>query len=103
MKFSIIILLLIACPVYSQEIYFYALSPKGKMIRSHISSEQYKENLKSTVLAVQNLIPNFDEQLTLGVWKLKTISIGVGSSGEIGLGPFKLGGGIRQRFYFGRD
>ena len=43
-----------------------------------------------------------EERALKSKFKLKTIALGIGSRFEIGIGPWKAGMGIRQRFYYKR-
>lgn len=76
----------------------------GKEIIQNLSSENYLKVLNQTEEQFDRLISQELSDLEnkrLG-YKLSTICLGIGASGEIGLGPWKVGTGFRQRFYYKR-
>lgn len=70
---------------------------------NEISEEEYTKTLVATKLGVdQELISPLKEDSKKGPWKLDKISVGLGATGEIGIGPYKYGVAIKQRFIYGR-
>lgn len=95
-------LLLVSLPGYSIRV----LDRKGNSVTvQNITSRQYTEAIIQSKLAmdtqvVEKLSPSALEGKS---WKLKKFSLGVGTSGEVGIGPFKVGKSFRQRFNYSRS
>jgi hypothetical protein len=67
-----------------------------------ISSEEYSKTIITVKEGIdQNLVLSLKEPQGI-YWKLDKISVGVGATGEIGIGPYKLGSSIKQRFLYAR-
>jgi hypothetical protein len=74
---------------------------KGMEIEAVISKDNYKKLMLQTLHESQSLA-NTQKNINANGFFLYRVSIGVGGDAEIGIGPFKIGGGIHQRFYFER-
>jgi hypothetical protein len=76
----------------------------SRYIYGAISEENYIETLTQLKAGIDSqlistLPVNSDKSQGL---KLKKISVGLGASGEIGIGPYKFGKAVKQRFVYGR-
>jgi hypothetical protein len=80
------------------------LDGEGHEMITSISSKKYQELLDYEINKSTDLLANRMDQnlLIIGdrILHLDGILVGMGASGEIGLGPFKLGAGVNQQFYF---
>lgn len=69
-----------------------------------MSSQEYSETLvmmKETV--DRDLISSAQLKSTeKALWKLSQLSIGLGLTGEVGIGPYKFGTTLKQRFIYVR-
>lgn len=76
----------------------------GNEIVEKLSTKKYQKLLKQTENALGELIESEFNDLDNKSfsYKLSTICFGIGASGEVGLGPWKIGTGFRQRFYYKR-
>jgi hypothetical protein len=76
---------------------------KSEVILGTISKEVYVDTLVATKAAIDDRIANglsvFPDG---GGWKLDRFSIGLGLTGEIGVGPYKFGTALKQRLMYGR-
>lgn len=98
-------LLIINHPLYAGEITFLGTTEEGKEIGHSLEEEAYEQHLRESLklmeaTADQHLLR--EKFVASGKFRLSMIVLGLGASGEIGIGPFKLGAGIRHRFYFRR-
>jgi hypothetical protein len=77
------------------------VAPEG--VIGSITSAEYSETLVTLKDSVdRDLISNVQVNNT-NKWKLSQIWVGLGLTGEIGIGPFKLGTTLKQRFLFVRN
>ena len=77
----------------------------SRYIYGAISEERYIETLMQMKAGIDSqlistLPATTDKSQGL---KLKKISVGLGASGEIGIGPYKFGKAVKQRFVYGRQ
>jgi hypothetical protein len=99
MRYLGLFLLLFGLEIHAKDLHLLGVNSRGKLIRSKISSENYKKQLAFSLQKAQESIPSQQIPFLL---PFKGVIVGLGVKGEIGLGPFSLGAGIRQRFYFTR-
>ncbi len=69
---------------------------------SQISNIQYKSHVKNSIQAITESVDHAlkTSETSSDNWYLKTISVGLGLSGTVGLGPYNLGTTVRQRFNY---
>ncbi len=96
--------LLAAGTVIGAEIPVLSANGDSEVILGTISTEAYTETLVATKLALDH---QFLREMTLATeqgdaWKLDRFSIGLGISGEIGVGPYKFGTALKQRLLYTR-
>jgi hypothetical protein len=75
----------------------------SRYIYGALSEENYVETLvqlKSSFDA--QLISTLPHEEKARGLKLKKITVGLGASGEIGIGPYMFGKAVKQRFVYGR-
>lgn len=81
-----------------------ALNDQGVLITGDISSSDYIENLSV-------LKETMDKKVVAGIsamesdgsgWQLSKFSLGLGLTGEIGVGPYKYSSTLKQRFVYSR-
>lgn len=71
-------------------------------IYAEMKPEDYIETLKRTKLALdEKVIQSLNSDRSKN-WKLNKISVGLGVTGEVGIGPYKFGKSLKQRFVFTR-
>ncbi len=71
-------------------------------IYSEMMPEDYIEILKITKSALdEKVVQSLNAEASKN-WKLNKISIGLGVTGEVGIGPYKFGKSLKQRFVFTR-
>ncbi len=103
---AIFVLLCLAFnPVYALDIPVIGRTTDSRYIYGAISEENYIETLTQLKAGIDSqlistLPANSDKSPGL---KLKKISVGLGASGEIGIGPYKFGKAVKQRFVYGRQ
>lgn len=81
-----------------------ALNDQGVLVTGDISSSDYIESLKV-------LKETMDKKVVTGIsvmesdgtgWQLSKFSLGLGLTGEIGIGPYKYSSTLKQRFVYSR-
>lgn len=86
----------------AEEIKVIGLSKRGINVRG-ISNSNYIESLFSMKKAVDHqLVDGLKSVQANSRWKLSKFSVGLGASGEIGIGPFQIGASIKQRLFYSR-
>jgi hypothetical protein len=79
------------------------LTDDSTVIIQEISSADYRRSLSTMLSEVeQQLIIPLAPKDSSGNWHLKRIVVGLGMTGEIGIGPYKIGTALKQRFVYGR-
>lgn len=77
------------------------LSPDG--VLGSLTADEYTETLISTKEALdRDLMQTLTVSEKRSSWKLSQIVVGLGINGEIGVGPYKFGTTLKQRFIFVR-
>ncbi len=71
-------------------------------IYSEMKPEDYIETLKRTKSALDEKVVQSLKADQGKSWKLNKISVGLGVTGEVGIGPYKFGKSLKQRFVFTR-
>lgn len=67
-----------------------------------ISQEEYTQTILMTKSGLdKEIIENLNAP-SHSSWKMDKISVGVGATGEVGIGPYKFGTALKQRFIFAR-
>lgn len=81
-----------------------ALSEDGREIVGEIEEHHYSETLIALKEGVDQKIAG--ELMSVSApergWRLSTFTVGLGLTGEIGVGPFKYSGVLKQRFLYSR-
>lgn len=81
-----------------------AVNDNDEVITGEISESQYIETMKT-------LKETMDQKVVIGIsaleaddsgWKLSKFSLGLGLTGEIGVGPWKYSSALKQRFVYSR-
>jgi hypothetical protein len=69
-----------------------------------LSQEEYSKTLLATKQGIDHEIMTAlsTPESRRTKWKLRRISVGLGATGEIGIGPYKFGSAIKQRFIYAR-
>jgi hypothetical protein len=94
--------ILILCPFVAHAGFtMLGIDSAGNEIEAVISKADYKK-LMTESLVESNKIVNQQANTQIGGFYLHRISIGIGGDANIGIGPFQIGGGIQQKFYFER-
>lgn len=92
--------------VKASEITYLGVSENGQELSQSFDEKEYEQHLAATLIALDGIV---DQQVSTqmvmasGKFKLSQIVLGLGANGEIGIGPFKLGAGIRHRAYYKRS
>ncbi len=79
------------------------LSDSNQIITGEISEKDYADTLK----VLKNTM---DQKVVIGIsaietssqWQLSKFSLGLGLTGEIGIGPYKYSSALKQRFVYSR-
>ena len=101
----LVLLCLCISNVFATEIPVIGRTSDSRYVYGAISEENYIETLTQLKAGIDSqlistLPENSDKSQGL---KLKKISVGLGASGEIGIGPYKFGKAVKQRFVYGRQ
>lgn len=97
---KILMVILFSTQIYA-DIPIVGIDENGFEIDQSISEDSFLLNMDKSLNASLELLPQ-KENLP-GNFVLEKISIGFGAHGEIGLGPFKIGGTIRHRYLYLRS
>lgn len=107
MKVLIFLIVLSAnSPTWAEPISFLGTNEEGVELSSSIDEAAYESHLRDSLRIMESTIDqNFSGEnfVDNGKFRLSAIGLALGATGEIGVGPFKLGAGIRQRFVFRRQ
>lgn len=77
------------------------IGPEG--VLGTMSSQEYSDTLVMMKDSVdRDLMSAQLKSDSTSVWKLSQISIGLGLTGEVGVGPYKFGTTLKQRFIYVR-
>jgi hypothetical protein len=89
---------------YAGNIQIIGQTSNSKFIAPQISSDAYVQTLLLLKQGIDSQVVNGLGSLDAPAasWQLQKFSVGVGMSGEIGVGPYKFGKAIKQRFVFSR-
>lgn len=70
-----------------------------------LSTQEYSETLLMMKDSVDRDLMNLvkPETAQKSVWKLSQIYVGLGLTGEVGVGPYKFGTTLKQRFIYVRS
>jgi uncharacterized protein YpmS len=102
--FKILVILIFIGNCQAAAIKVLAWDGSSEVIVDEITTEQYQRTLTLIKSALDTQIisglANYQEQGPS--WRLAKISLGLGASGEIGIGPFKFGKALKQRFIYSR-
>lgn len=91
---------------FANEVTFLGTNDAGEEMTSAISTTDYEKHLTQTF---DTLDATIEQKMPVAVMeskgplRLKMIVLGLGANGEIGIGPFKVGAGIRHRAFFRRS
>ncbi len=86
---------------FAADIPIVALDASGVETGGSISRADFKKSVRFA-LAKSNEIANQQIQVADHQFVLEQINVGFGASGEIGIGPFAIGAGVRHRYIFKR-
>lgn len=106
MKFILMIVLICSwSELWASEITYIGITDSGQELNHSFDEKEYESHLSETLLALDSLV---EQQTTNQIapakkFKLSQIVLGIGANTEIGVGPFKLGTGIRHRSYYKRS
>jgi hypothetical protein len=67
-----------------------------------LTAQEYAKTLSAVQAGLQEKLITPLETSNDWTWKLEKISLGLGATGEIGIGPYQLGTSVKQRFVFTR-
>ena len=99
---TVLMALLLTTQVYADHQIF-GVDNNNQLQSASMSKEDYQQYFKQTLKTIDGEVSNAIEVATANPsWKLTYVSVGIGAKGDIGLGPFKVGAGIRKRFIFKR-
>lgn len=80
-----------------------ALNDKGEFIEGKIEDRDYVESLRIMKETMdQEVLPRIQQETSQARWQLSKFTLGLGLTGEIGAGPFKYSGAVKQRFVYSR-
>lgn len=102
---SLSIALCLTQGVNASEILLLGVNDKGEEVQRELKADDYSNHLSKTLIAINNSVL---ERLPVEVeksqngYKLNKVSIGLGMSGEFGLGPWTLGAAVKHRIIFKR-
>lgn len=80
------------------------LNDRQEIVSGEISEKDYVDSLKVLKQAL-------DEKVVVGIsavenssthWQLSKFSLGLGLTGEVGVGPYKYSSALKQRFVYSR-
>ncbi len=79
------------------------MSDTNQVITGEISEKDYADTLKV-------LKDTMDQKVVVGIsaietsshWQLSKFSLGLGLTGEVGIGPYKYSSALKQRFVYSR-
>lgn len=106
---KILILAVLICTVnqaYAGEITYLGVSENGQELSQSLNEKEFEQHLDLTLSALESIAEqqvSTQAEATSNKFRLSQIVLGLGASGEIGIGPFKLGAGIRHRTYYKRS
>jgi len=95
--FKCFLLILFSFEAYS-DIPIIGIDHNGREIDQVISKEVFVSDMEKSLHASFELLP--EKENLFGNFFLEKVSIGFGAHGEIGFGPFKIGGAIRHRYFY---
>ena len=80
------------------------VSERGDLHEEEMNKKDYQNLLIHTKTAMDQMVEknlsSFDDKGQ--GWQLDKISIGIGTAGEFGVGPYKFGKTLKQRFVYTR-
>lgn len=85
---------------------FLGTTDSGEEMVSTLDVNEYEKHLSQTLSTMDATIEQKMSPAVMegrGPLRLKMIVLGLGANGEIGIGPFKMGAGIRHRAFFRRS
>lgn len=80
------------------------MNAENEVITGEITEKDYSESLKILKGALDEKIVqsiNLPES-TESEWKLSKFSLGLGLTGEVGIGPYKYSSALKHRFIYSR-
>lgn len=90
----------------ASEITYIGMTESGTELTHNFEEKEYEQHLSETLFAFDIIVDQRTSgQIAVsgGKFSLTQIVLGLGVNGEIGIGPFKLGAGIRHRSYYKRS
>lgn len=98
----LLLLLTIALPIWSNHDIIFIGADGNEQVHQ-VTRDQYKNYFEQCIKTFTKKIEELPSiQNKQSNWYLSEVSIGIGLKTDIGIGPFKLGAGIRKRFFFER-
>lgn len=77
------------------------IDENGALIEKNIPSGEYSKQLGKVLFSVQDsTLPILEQKNAHFGWQLRTVVVGLGISGEGGIGPIKFGGVSRLKIAF---
>ncbi len=102
MKAITILLLMSIFPAHA--LHVFAVKENQESIEGEIAPENYIHSLVTIKKTLDDKVVSSLQDLPTesSVWKLQKFSLGIGLTGEIGIGPYKFGHALKQRFVYTR-
>ena len=102
---NICIFLIFITTCFARPIKVIAYDGKSKVHLVEISTDQYIKSLLALNEGLEGQVEKEEIRLPLNAqgWKLQKFSLGLGTSGEIGIGPFSFASSLKQRFIYSRS
>lgn len=81
-----------------------AVNTRSQAVVAKVDSEHYARTILLIKEALDHQLPQSLKAMDskASSWKLQKFSVGLGVNGEIGLGPYKFGQALKQRFVYSR-
>lgn len=90
----------------ASEIIYIGSTEAGDELSHSLDEKDYERHLTETLASLDAVVDQHatkEMAVSGNKFRLSQIVLGLGASGEIGVGPFKLGAGIRHRTYYKRS
>ncbi len=88
--------------IFAASIPVLGLSDQGESMEGLIEEKDYADTLVIMKEAIDQKVVGVSESNREKNWQLSKFSVGLGLTGEIGIGPYKYSSAIKQRFVYSR-
>lgn len=101
---SLLVLLIIFASEAHAGIPVLGINSNNEVISGEISEKDYSDTLKILKQSLdEKVLPSVSAaEAPEALWKLSKFSLGLGLTGEVGVGPFKYSSALKHRFIYSR-